>query len=219
MAEAVAACRVGAPAGQRGWQASVGRLVDGAVIGVVRPRIALGPGSLLKGSGRCAAGGDGCGGEGGVGDLGGAWWPRRGRESTARGTGISGWETNMVPAWPAWRAGAGRRQQAVLGAAGLGSVEPTDDLIEEFDTIRRSTSEAVCWAPIRTTPSEPPRSAMSSSTFLDRRILARRVLVEFIDHREQQPARLAGLAVGRERARHRQRTVGPVPAGCAGPPR
>ena len=49
--------------------------------------------------------------------------------------------------------------------ASAGSSRPTT-LIEEFDTIRRSTSLAVCWAPIRMMPSERPRSAMSSSTSL-----------------------------------------------------
>ena len=39
-------------------------------------------------------------------------------------------------------------------------------MIEELDTIRRSTSLAVCCAPIKMMPSERPRSAMSSSTSL-----------------------------------------------------
>ncbi len=49
--------------------------------------------------------------------------------------------------------------------ASAGSSRPTT-LIEEFDTIRRSTSLAVCWAPIRMMPRERPRSAMSSSRSL-----------------------------------------------------
>ena len=49
--------------------------------------------------------------------------------------------------------------------ASAGSSRPTT-LIDELDTIRRSTSLAVCCAPIRMMPSDRPRSAMSSSTSL-----------------------------------------------------
>ena len=49
--------------------------------------------------------------------------------------------------------------------ASAGSSRPTT-LTDEFDTIRRSTSLAVCCAPMRMMPSDRPRSAMSSSTSL-----------------------------------------------------
>ena len=38
--------------------------------------------------------------------------------------------------------------------------------IAQLATMRRSTSLAVCWAPIRITPSDRPRSAMSSRSCL-----------------------------------------------------
>ena len=61
--------------------------------------------------------------------------------STASGTGISGWEMNMVPglasvARPLWEAG---RNPYSGRPASAGSRRPTI-LMEEFDTMRRSTS-------------------------------------------------------------------------------
>ena len=73
--------------------------------------------------------------------------------STASGTGISGWETNMVPGLASvarLRCEAGRNPYSGRPAS-AGSSRPTI-LIEEFDTMRRSTSEAVCWAPMRMMP-------------------------------------------------------------------
>ena len=87
--------------------------------------------------------------------------------SMASGTGISGWETNMAPGLASvarcrWEGG---RNPYSGRPASAGSSRPTI-LIEELDTIRRSTSLAVCWAPIKMMPSERPRSAMSSSRSL-----------------------------------------------------
>ena len=63
-----------------------------------------------------------------------------------------------------WRCAGGRKPYSGR-AASAGSSRPTTR-IAELATIRRSTSLAVCCAPIRITPSERPRSAMSSSTSL-----------------------------------------------------
>ena len=87
--------------------------------------------------------------------------------STASGTGISGWETNIVPGLASvarmrWLAG---RNPYSGRPASAGSSRPTT-LMLELDTIRRSTSLAVCWAPMRMIPRLRPRSAMSSSTSL-----------------------------------------------------
>src|SRR5690606_4466738 len=82
--------------------------------------------------------------------------------STTRGTGISGWVRSIVPglrivARCRWAPG---RNPYSSRAASAESRRPTTR-IDELAMIRRSTSEAVCWAPIRITPSERPRSAMS----------------------------------------------------------
>ena len=80
---------------------------------------------------------------------------------------MSGWLTNIVPGRASsarWRMAGGRKPYSGR-AASAGSSRPTTR-IAELVTIRRSTSLAVCWAPIRITPSERPRSAMSSSTSL-----------------------------------------------------
>ncbi len=87
--------------------------------------------------------------------------------STASGTGISGCETNIVPGLASvarvrWDGG---RNPYSGRPASAGSSRPTT-LTDELETIRRSTSLAVCCAPIRMMPSERPRSAMSSSTSL-----------------------------------------------------
>ena len=60
---------------------------------------------------------------------------------------------------------AGGRNPYSGRPASAGSSRPTT-LTDELETIRRSTSLAVCCAPIRMMPSERPRSAMSSSTSL-----------------------------------------------------
>ena len=65
----------------------------------------------------------------------------------------------------------GRRQEAVLRSGRLGGSSRPTTLIGELAMIRRSTSLAVCWAPIRMMPSERPRSAMSSSSSLIGRCL------------------------------------------------
>ena len=87
--------------------------------------------------------------------------------SRQSGTGMSGWLTNMVPGLASrarcrW---AGGRKPYSGRDASAGSSRPTTR-IAELVTIRRSTSLAVCCAPTRITPSERPRSAMSSSTSL-----------------------------------------------------
>ena len=70
-------------------------------------------------------------------------------------------------AWPAsrGRAGPAAGSRTPGGPPRRGRAGPTT-LTDELETMRRSTSLAVCCAPIRMMPSERPRSAMSSSTSL-----------------------------------------------------
>ena len=85
----------------------------------------------------------------------------------ASGTGICGWETNIAPGLASVariRCEAGRNPYSGRPASAE-SRRPTTRMAE-FDTMRRSTSLAVCCAPIRMIPSDRPRSAMSSSTSL-----------------------------------------------------
>ncbi len=87
--------------------------------------------------------------------------------SIASGTGISGWETNIAPGLAMVaraRCEAGRNPYSGRPASAESS-RPTT-LMAELDTMRRSTSLAVCCAPIKMMPSDRPRSAMSSSTSL-----------------------------------------------------
>ena len=87
--------------------------------------------------------------------------------STTSQTGISGWETNIVPGLA--EPGPVRRQEPVLGAVGLGSVEASGDPQRQLAMTRRSTSLAICRAPIRITPRERPRSATSRRICFDGR--------------------------------------------------
>ena len=118
--------------------------------------------------------------------------------STDSGTGISGWLTNMVPGLASvarvrWLGG---RKPYSGRPASAASRRPTT-LMLEFDTIRRSTSLAVCWAPIRMIPRLRPRSAMSSRTSLIGLLPSRGcVLVELVDHGEQQAARAGRFLPG-----------------------
>ncbi len=85
----------------------------------------------------------------------------------ASGTGICGWETNIAPGLAMvarTRCEAGRKPYSGRPASAA-SRRPTTR-IAELDTMRRSTSLAVCCAPIKMMPSDRPRSAMSSSTSL-----------------------------------------------------
>ena len=120
--------------------------------------------------------------------------------STHSGTGMSGWVTNIVPGLASsarWRWAGGRKPYSGRDAS-AGSSRPTTR-IAELATMRRSTSLAVCCAPISTTPSERPRSAMSSSTSLiGRGALARGVLVQLVEHHEQQRLGGAGLLLALE---------------------
>src|SRR5205814_5466619 len=77
--------------------------------------------------------------------------------STTSGTGSSGWLTNMVPglAISARARWAGGRKPYSGRPASAGSSRPTTR-IAELATMRRSTSLAVCCAPISTTPSDRP---------------------------------------------------------------
>ena len=73
----------------------------------------------------------------------------------------------------------------------------------ELDTIRRSTSLAVCWAPIRMMPEAAAAFGDVQQHVLDRAVaLPRRVLVELVDHGEQQAARPGGLLAGGLRGEH-----------------
>ena len=103
---------------------------------------------------------------------------RRPRTPTAgsprRGTGTRRPAARGSPAGDEHRAWLGHggadplrsRQEPVLRPPGLGRSSRPTTRIAEFDTMRRSTSLAVCCAPIRMMPSDRPRSAMSSSTSL-----------------------------------------------------
>ena len=83
--------------------------------------------------------------------------------STTSGTGISGCITNIVPGLAIvarfWCVGGRKPYSGRFASAG--SRRPTTR-IDEFEMMRRSTSLAVCCAPISTMPSERPRSATSS---------------------------------------------------------
>ena len=92
--------------------------------------------------------------------------PGTGTRSPAAPGSAAGRRTSR-PAWRWWRgpaAQAGRKPYSGRPASAE-SRRPTTR-IAELDTMRRSTSLAVCCAPIRMMPSDRPRSAMSSSTSL-----------------------------------------------------
>src|SRR6185437_8423141 len=87
--------------------------------------------------------------------------------STASGTGIPGWDTNIAPGVASValiRCEAGRKPYSGRPAS-AGSSRPTT-LTALLAMTRRSTSDAVCWAPMRMIPSDRPRSAMSSTSSL-----------------------------------------------------
>ena len=94
--------------------------------------------------------------------------PRPGTGSgSASGTGICGCWSIIDPGLriaARWRALAVRKPYSARSAS-AGSRRPTTRMAE-LATMRRSTSLAVCCAPIRMTPRLRPRSAMSSSTSL-----------------------------------------------------
>ncbi len=70
--------------------------------------------------------------------------------------------------------------------------------------MRRSTSLAVCCAPIRMMPSERPALGHVEQDLLDRRLaVAGRVLVELVEHDEQQRPRLAAAFLVVERTPQR----------------
>ena len=102
-------------------------------------------------------------------------------------------------AWPAGAGPAGRKPYSPR-AASAGSSRPTTR-IAELATMRRSTSLAVCWAPTRMMPSERPRSAMSSRISLIGLEPSRGVLVELVEHHEQQRPGLAGRLLALEACR------------------
>ena len=81
------------------------------------------------------------------------------------------------------------RQEAVLRPAGLGGSSRPTTLMRGVATIRRSTSLAVCWAPIRMMPRRPAAFGDVQQHVLDRAVaFARCVLVQLVDHGEQQAA-------------------------------
>ena len=80
--------------------------------------------------------------------------------------------------------------------ASAGSSRPTT-LMLELDTIRRSTSLAVCWAPIRMMPEAAAAFGDVEQDVLDRAVaFPRGVLVQLVDHGEQQAARPGRLLAG-----------------------
>ena len=90
--------------------------------------------------------------------------PRRERElDHERHRDLAAATRTSCPAWRSWPAGGARRtgSRTRARAASAGSSRPATR-IDEFEMTRRSTSLAVCCAPMRMMPSERPRSATSS---------------------------------------------------------
>ena len=121
-------------------------------------------------------------------------------KSTASGTGITGSSDQHGP-WLC-QSGAlplrGGRYPYFGRAASAASSLPATR-IAQFARIRRSTSLAVCCAPIKMTPKDRPRSAKSSRICLIGLSPSRGgVLVELIKHDEhQRPARALTLLTGK----------------------
>ena len=124
--------------------------------------------------------------------------------STASGTGISGWDdehgARLGQGGPGALAG---RQEPVLGAAGLGGVQPADHPDAgvghdpAFHLARRLLGAD------QDDAQAPAAFGDVQQHVLDRAVaLARRVLVELVDHREQQAARPGGLLAGGLRGEH-----------------
>ena len=123
--------------------------------------------------------------------------------STTSGTGISGWLTNIVPGL-AMRGPlpVGLGQEAVLGPRRLGRVEPADD------PDRRVGDDApldLARGLLRADQDDAEAAAALGDVeqdLLDRRAaLARRVLVELVEHDEQQRPGGAAAAPCRSNAR------------------
>ena len=133
---------------------------------------------------------------------------------TTSGTGIAGWETTIVPGFSS-RARArvdGSIQPYSARSASAASSRPLTR-IAAFSSTSDATRLAVCWAPTSSTPSERPRWAMSiSMSFSGPSALARRVLVQLVehDHRERQAlARLLLLARTSRSGARRRRSAAP----------
>ena len=98
-----------------------------------------------------------------IGDLAATWSPRAGRGSRRRsGAGTLGWLTSTRPCISrrARARAAGPSQPYSLRSASAASRRPAIRMAA-FWVISDATSDACCWAPIRITPSERPRWAMS----------------------------------------------------------
>ncbi len=101
------------------------------------------------------------------------------------------------PAWPAWPGSAGRRAGTRTRAARLGRVEPAD---HPDGRVGHDAALDLAGRLLRADQDDAQRPAALGDVeqhVLDRRgALARRVLVQLVDHREQQAAR-AGVLLAR----------------------
>ena len=129
--------------------------------------------------------------------------------STASGTGISGCETNIVPGLArVARMRCDGRQEPVLRTPRLGRVQPADHLDRRVgDDPPLHLGRRL----LRADEDDAQRTTALGDVeqhLLDRaRPLARRVLVQLVDHREQQPARarrLLARRLGREHDAHHE---------------
>ena len=117
-------------------------------------------------------------------------WPTPGTGNRiCSGTGMCGCCRIIEPGLRIVRARAGHRRQepvlAPLRPRRCRAARPRGT--REFAMTRRSTSLAVCSAPIRIIPSERPRSATSSSTSLiGLQPVARRVPVQLVEDEERE---------------------------------
>ena len=128
---------------------------------------------------------------------------------TTSGTGIAGWEITIVPGFSKRaRARVRRQHPAVLGALGLGRIEPAahpDRRVLEH--LRRHAARRLLGADEQHAERPTALGDVDQHVLQRAGALARRVLVELVehDHRQRQP--LAGLLLlaerlGEQRADH-----------------
>ncbi len=120
--------------------------------------------------------------------------------STHSGTGISGWSTNIVPGLASSaRCALGGREEAVLGPRRLGRVEPAD---HPDRRVGHDPPLDLARGLLRADQDHAQRPAALGDVeqhLLDRAgALARRVLVQLVEHHEQQRLGGAGLLLALE---------------------
>ena len=139
--------RASRPCGRDGRGAAdvpVGRVEDPHAAGRYRPANGSPSASVATSSLRVAHGGNG--------------------NVTTSGTGIAGWRHDHRAGLQQPRASPrGREHPAVLGALGLGGIQPAADPDRAFSRTSGATRRRVCCAPTSRTPSDRPRCAMSIS--------------------------------------------------------